>query len=208
MNPRRRTPVPPASAGLLTLGLALGLASALAADSQAGPTAQEREVAVLETTLGTLVIDFVDEGAPQTVANFKRLVSAGFYDGTRFYRVVAGHVIQAGDGGENDEPTVPGEFGALPHEPGVVGLARAEDPDSGSTEIYICHAARPHLDGRYATFGRLVEGMEVLEAIAGVEVEERWVGDEGQVAFHEPLEPVVIQRARLERRPVAASDAP
>jgi len=139
--------------------------------------------------------------APLTTANFKALIRERFYDGLDFYRVVAGHVIQAGDGGESDHPTVKGEFGAHPHVTGAVGLARDVDPDSGSTEIYICHASRPHLDGRYAIFGLLVEGFDVLEAIGNVEVEERW---DGEVAFHKPLEPVVIERAYLERRPLAS----
>ncbi len=152
---------------------------------------------MLETTLGTMVFRFFADAAPATVRNFKRLVRAGFYDGLPFYRVVAGHVIQAGDGGESDQPTVKGEFGAHPHVTGAVGLARAEDPDSGSTEIYICHAPRPHLDGRYAIFGLLTEGFDVLEAIGNVEVEERW---EGEVAFHEPKTPVLIKRATLEHR--------
>jgi len=106
-------------------------------------------------------------------------------------------VIQAGDGGENGRPTVKGEFGAHPHVVGAVGLARSEAPDSGSTEIYICHAPRPHLDGRYAVFGLLVDGFDVLERIAGVEVEEQWMGE---VAFHKPKVPVVIERAYLELR--------
>jgi len=157
----------------------------------------EQEVCVLETSMGTMVFRFFDEEAPETTANFKKLVREGFYDGQPFYRVVAGHVIQAGDGGENDKPTVKGEFGANPHVTGALGLARDEDPDSGSTEIYICHAPRPHLDGRYAVFGLLVDGFDVLEVIGNVEVDEVW---EGKVAFHKPKTPVVIKRAYLEPR--------
>ena len=169
--------------------------------ASAAPT---EEIAVIETNHGIMALRFFADEAPRTTANFKRLVAEGFYDGLEFYRVVEGHVIQAGDGGENDQPTVPGEFGAHPHVTGAVGLARDEDPDSGSTEIYICHAPRPHLDGRYAVFGLLVDGFEVLEAIGSVAVEERF---EGEVAFHRPLEPVVIERAYLEQRPVAGDRA-
>ncbi|MCK5379663.1 MAG: peptidylprolyl isomerase [Acidobacteria bacterium] len=168
----------------------------------------EEEVCVLETSMGTMVIRFFEKDAPETVANFKKLVGEGFYDGLPFYRVVAGHVIQAGDGGENDNPLVKGEFGASPHVTGAVGLARDEDPDSGSTEIYICHAPRPHLDGQYAVFGILIEGFDVLDAIGRVEVIEEWLGEEKTIAFHKPKEPVVIVRASLERRtldPVPAS---
>ena len=169
------------------------------------PESLTEEVAVLETSRGTMAFRFFAEAAPRTTANFKRLVGEGFYDGLEFYRVVEGHVIQAGDGGENDQPTVPGEFGAHPHVTGAVGLARDEDPDSGSTEIYICHAPRPHLDGRYAVFGLLVEGYDVLEAIGNVAVEERF---EGEIAFHQPVEPVLIRRAYLERRELPSPPAP
>ena len=179
------------------------LALTLAALATAAPATEPEgeEIAVLETSMGTMKLRFFADEAPLTTANFKALVSEGFYDGLPFYRVVEGHVIQAGDGGENGRPSVKGEFGAHPHVTGAVGLARDADPDSGSTEIYICHAPRPHLDGRYAIFGLLVEGFEVLEAIGNVEVEERW---EGEVAFHKPVEPVIIERAYLERRAAKA----
>ena len=188
----------------LLLNLLTLLAGGAAAAQPPPPAAETIEVCVLETTMGTMVFRFFAEEAPRTVENFRRLVREGFYDGQPFYRVVKGHVIQAGDGGENDQPTVKGEFGAHPHVVGAVGLARDADPDSGSTEIYICHAPRPHLDGRYAVFGLLVEGFDVLEAIGNVEVEERW---EGEVAFHRPKTPVVIERATLERRTIDAAAA-
>ena len=156
------------------------------------------EVAVLETRLGTMTLRFFEQEAPRTVANFKRLVREGFYDGKPFYRVVAGHVIQAGDGGENDQPKVPAEFGAHPHVVGAVGLARDEDPNSGNTEIYICLAPRPHLDGRYAIFGLLTSGFDVLAAIGAVEVDEQF---DGEVAFHKPKTPILIDRATLETQP-------
>ena len=177
--------------------LPLSLAVAALAASPAAAAADPADVCVLETGHGTMAFELFDAQAPLTTANFKRLAGEGVYDGKPFYRVVKGHVIQAGDGGENDQPTVKGEFGAHPHVTGAVGLARSEDPDSGSTEIYICHAPRPHLDGRYAVFGLLLEGFDVLEAIGNVEVEERW---EGEIAFHKPVEPVVIERAYCESR--------
>jgi cyclophilin family peptidyl-prolyl cis-trans isomerase len=148
-----------------------------------------------------MVFRFFEDEAPLTTANVKKLVRSGFYDGKPFYRVVKGHVIQSGDGGENDHPKVKGEFGAHPHVTGAVGLARDEDPDSGSTEIYVCLAPRPHLDGGYAVFGLLIEGFDVLAKIGEVEVTEKY---EGPVAFHEPKVPVVIERAYLETRELAA----
>jgi cyclophilin family peptidyl-prolyl cis-trans isomerase len=199
-----------AAGPLLALALALPAAAsdsaALNSTAPAAPAAPER--VVLDTTAGTMTIELFPEVAPRTVAHFRRLVGEGWYDGKPFYRVVAGHVIQAGDGGENDEPTVPAEFNERPHVVGAVGLARDEDPDSGSTEFYVCLAPRPHLDGRYTVFGQVVEGLDVLAAIGAVPVEEKWLGDEEpRVAFHQPLEPVVIERARLvggEGRPEGA----
>lgn len=155
------------------------------------------EVYVMETSHGTMVFRLFEEQAPRTVANFKALVKEGFYDAREFYRVVAGHVIQTGDEGKSRRPTVEAEFSAHPHVVGALGLARDAEPDSGNTEIYICLAPRPHLDGRYAVFGLLIEGFEVLEKIGEVEVKENWVGT---VAFHKPKEPVELRRVYSERR--------
>jgi cyclophilin family peptidyl-prolyl cis-trans isomerase len=100
------------------------------------------------------------------------------------------------------------EAGGHPHVEGAVGLARDEDPDSGSTEIYLCLAPRPHLDGRYAVFGQLDDGYDVLRAIGAVEVTEQWVGDDNQVAFHEPKQPVLIERAWIETAAAPEAGAP
>ncbi len=102
---------------------------------------------------------------------------------------------------------MPLEAGGHPHVEGAVGLARDDDPDSGSTEIYLCLAPRPHLDGRYAVFGQLDDGFDVLRAIGAVEVTEQWVGDDNQVAFHEPKQPVLIERAWIVAAPEAAAPA-
>lgn len=184
----------PVLAALLGCLVFPGLSNAAGAEND--PPASGEEIAVLETSMGTMKFRLFADAAPRTVANFRRLLQEGFYDGLPFYRVVAGHVIQAGDGGENEQPRVPGEFGAHPHVVGALGLARDSDPDSGSTEIYICHAVRSHLDGNYAVFGLLFEGHAVLDQIAEVAVEEQW---EGEVAFHRPVEPVLIEKAYLAR---------
>jgi cyclophilin family peptidyl-prolyl cis-trans isomerase len=196
----------PALSCLILLASALAAQEPPAAPAAAPSAATEQakeEVGVLETSLGTLVIRFFEQDAPLTVANFKKLVRDGFYDGKSFYRVVKGHVIQAGDGGENDKPKVKAEFNRHPHVPGVVGLARGSDPDSGSTEFFICLAPRPHLDGKYTAFGELIAGQDVLAKIGDVPVDEQWIGDEGpKVAFHKPKTPVVIHKARIETRPL------
>ncbi len=156
------------------------------------------EICKLETNYGTLTFRFFEDAAPLTVEKFKRLVNKGFYDNLTFYRVVEGHVIQAGDGGENDIPTVVAEFNEHPHVVGTVGLARSADPNSGSTEFYICLVPRPHLDGKYTVFGQLVDGYNILESIGNTEIIEQYVGDNQSIAFHTPKEPVIIQSATIE----------
>ena len=153
-----------------------------------------RDVCVMETSLGTMTFALFEADAPKTVAQFKTLVEKGFYDGKDFYRVVRGHVVQAGGG---DAPSLPPEFNTRPHLVGTLGLGRVGDEWSGDSEIYICVAPRPHLDGRYTVFGQLVEGLDVLERIAAVPVEERWEGPDKKMAMHKPLEPIIIRRALI-----------
>ena len=157
-----------------------------------GPT---QEVCVLETSMGTMTFRFFEADAPNTSAHIKALVRQGYYDGLPFFRVVKGHVIQAGD----SSATVDAEFNSRPHLEGTVGLARSEDPNSGAASFYICLVPRPHLDGRYTVFGQLVEGLDVLRAIGAVEVEEKYLG-EARIAFHEPKTPVLIHKATVQRR--------
>lgn len=175
----------------------------LAAETPAPAAAPAREeVCVLETNMGTMVFRFFEEDAPLTSAHFKKLVREGFYNDKPFYRVVKGHVIQGGDGEGNVGPKVQGELKSSDkhrHVKGAVGLARDKEPDTGSTEFYICLEPRPHLDGKYAIFGQLIEGMDVLEKIGNVEVNPLYVK---KVAFHEPKQPVIIRKATIEVREV------
>jgi cyclophilin family peptidyl-prolyl cis-trans isomerase len=151
----------------------------------------------MKTSLGTMVFKFFESDAPKTTTQFKKLAASGFYDGKDFYRVVKGHVIQAGDGGA---PTLPPEFNKNPHLFGTLGLGRTGDENSGDSEIYICVAPRPHLDGKYTVFGQLIEGADVLKRIAEVPVEEVWTGPDKKMAMHKPLKPVVIESVRIETR--------
>ena len=156
------------------------------------------EVCLLKTNYGDMQFRFFEKAAPLTTTKFKNLVKEGFYDSLTFYRVVKDHVIQAGSGGENDIPTVQAEFNQYPHITGTVGLARSKDPNSGSTEFYICLVPRPHLDGKYTVFGQLMEGYDVLEKIGNIEIVEQYVGDEKNIAFHSPKEPVTIEEITIE----------
>ena len=165
---------------------ALRAGPAVRADRRAGPA-----TCVMETSMGTMTFELFEADAPKSVAQFTSLVQKGFYDGKDFYRVVRGHVIQAGGGGA---PPLPPEFNTRPHISGTLGLGRVGDEWSGDSEIYICVAPRPHLDGRYTVFGRLVGGHNVLMRIASVPVEERWEGPDKKMAMHKPVEPVVIYK--------------
>ena len=116
------------------------------------------------------------EVAPNTVNNFISLVKKGFYDGLIFHRIISGFMIQGGcpDGTGMGGPgySIKGEFSQngfqnnLKHTPGVLSMARAMDPDSAGSQFFIMHAAAPHLDGAYAAFGKVIEGQDVVNAIA------------------------------------------
>lgn len=118
-----------------------------------------------ETTQGTFTAElFLD--VPTTTRNFLDLVASGFYDGLTFHRYEPGFVIQGGDpmgtGMGGSEKTIPLEITAHKHLKGSLGMARSQDPNSASSQFYICLADTPFLDGGYAVFGKSVEGMEVV----------------------------------------------
>ncbi len=116
------------------------------------------------------------EIAPNTVNNFISLVKSGFYDGLNFHRVIRGFMIQGGcpqgTGMGGPGYSIKGEFSqngfpnALAHTPGVLSMARAMHPDSAGSQFFIMHEAAPHLDGSYAAFGKVIEGMDVVNKIA------------------------------------------
>jgi peptidyl-prolyl cis-trans isomerase B (cyclophilin B) len=128
---------------------------------------------------GSMLIELYPEFAPKTVENFVSLVNDGFYDGLTFHRVIPGFMIQGGcpEGMGTGGPgySIKGEFKAnghdneLKHERSVVSMARAQDPDSAGSQFFIMVADSPHLDGLYAAFGKVVEGMGIADGIAGVE---------------------------------------
>ncbi len=119
--------------------------------------------------------------APNTVNNFISLVNKGFYDGLIFHRIIAGFMIQGGDpdgtGMGGPGYSIKGEFNcngfdnSLKHSRGVLSMARAQHPDSAGSQFFIMHADAPHLDGQYASFGKLIEGEDVLDKIASVDTD-------------------------------------
>ena len=119
--------------------------------------------------------------APNTVNNFISLVSKGYYDGLIFHRVIKGFMIQGGcpSGTGYDGPgySIPGEFSQngfkndLLHEPGVLSMARSAHPDSAGSQFFLMHKTSPHLDGAYAAFGKVIEGLTIVDKIAETQVD-------------------------------------
>lgn len=143
-------------------------------------------------------IELYPDAAPITVANFEKLVSQGFYDGLRFHRVIKGFMIQGGDpmgngmGGAKEK--IKGEFAAngvnnpIKHTRGVVSMARAMMPNSASSQFFIMHKDAPHLDGQYAAFGKVVEGMDVVDEIAETKTDRSDM----------PLEPQIMKKVTID----------
>ena len=144
-------------------------------------------------------IELYPEYAPQTVANFVELAKSGFYNGITFHRIVEGFMAQGGDpegnGTGGAEHNIKGEFAAngftqntLSHTRGVISMARSGHPDSASSQFFICYDDASFLDGSYAAFGKVIEGMEVVDDFLKVE---RKANEMGEMAI--PVEPVVIK---------------
>ena len=141
-----------------------------------------RRTVTLKTTLGTIKIKMEPDWAPNHVRNFLKLAATGWFNGTAFHRMVKDFVVQGGM--ENSRPTprltppiagsapLKGEFrDDVKHVRGIVSMARTDDPDSATTSFFLMLGAAPHLDGKYSAFGRIVEGMEVLDAFEKEEVD-------------------------------------
>ncbi|HUP61239.1 MAG TPA: peptidylprolyl isomerase [Thermoanaerobaculia bacterium] len=136
----------------------------------------EPKIAVLHTTAGQIGIRFFPEKAPKHVRNFIALAEAGFYDGTKFHRIIPGFMIQGGDpntisgdtstwGTGGSGKLVPAEFNDVYHRRGIVSMARAQDPNGASSQFFICVAEARFLDRKYSVFGEVVDGMEVVDTI-------------------------------------------
>ncbi len=126
----------------------------------------------------SIVVKLDAASAPITVANFQKLVSEGFYNGLIFHRVIAGFMVQGGDptgtGMSGSKEKIKGEFlmngvrNLISHKRGVISMARTNDPNSASSQFFICHADATFLDGQYAAFGSVVEGLDAVDDIAAV----------------------------------------
>ena len=150
-------------------------------------TRKENRSAVIETSMGTMTAELYGQRAPNTTANFIELEESGFYDGLIFHRVIDDFVIQGGcpngDGTGGSGKAIELEIHPdLTHVDGAIAMARSQDPDSASSQFYICDGAQHMLNGQYAVFGRVIDGINVVRAIAEVATDSR----------DKPLEDVVI----------------
>jgi peptidyl-prolyl cis-trans isomerase B (cyclophilin B) len=159
----------------------------------------------IDTDRGRIVVELADRGAPLTVGNFMELADAMFYDNMKWHRIVDDFVIQTGDPNSRDNnlyndgtggstKTIPLETNdSLTHEDGAIGMARSTEPDSASSQFYICDGAQHGLDGDYAVFGHVVEGMDVVRSIASVPV----YGNTRPLLSQHPVEDVWLYSVRI-----------
>ena len=202
---------------LQTCGLTLVAATALltavpharAQEGEEAGTTTEK-VAVLKTNMGDIVLRFFPDVAPNHVENFLTLAADGFYDGVKFHRVIPGFVIQGGDPNSKDNnrgndgmggsaTKVKAEFTTLPHHRGVLSMARGGNPDSASSQFFICvKNAQRALDNKYSAFGMVVEGMDVADAIVNLPRDHK---DNPLPANPAIIESVVIEEREVPARP-------
>ena len=146
----------------------------------------------------TIRLELYPEIAPITVENFLDLVNKGFYNGLTFHRIIPGFMIQGGDPSGNGTGgpgySIKGEFksnginNTMKHERGVISMARAFDPNSAGSQFFIMHEDAPYLDGEYAAFGKVIEGLEAVDEIASVET-----------GFQDaPVKKVVMEKVEVE----------
>lgn len=163
------------------------------------------EIAVIEmensAAYGTIKIELYSNIAPKMVEQFKELAKAGVYDGTTFHRI-NDTVIQGGDPlskdddptndgtGGSDKPNVPAEFSDIPYDTGIVGAARSQSPDSANSQFFIMLKPEPAFNGRYTVFGKVIDGMNNVRTISGVQPKEG----------ERPVEPVRIKKITIEPR--------
>ena len=159
---------------------------------------ENTKIKVIMENGGEFTVELMPEYAPATVENFVNLVEENFYDGIIFHRVIAGFMAQGGDptgtGMGGSGVNIPGEFrsngfgaNTLKHKKGVISMARSMMKDSASSQFFICFEDAPHLDGEYAAFGKVVEGMDVVDAFADVPTD----------YMDKPTEPIVMKKVYI-----------
>ncbi len=164
----------------------------------------QKEVAVLKTSDGEMVVEFWSDVAPKTVENFKKLAKEGFYDGTAFHRIIKGFMIQGGDPNTKDlnkESSygtggpgykIPAEFNDRPHVRGVLSMARSSDPNSAGSQFFVCLGTASSLDHQYTAFGKVIKGLDVLDKIGSTQVTRSAAGEASKPTSRVSLESVKV----------------
>ena len=191
-------------AGVLAFAAFTGLMTGCGKKDTAESTAETTAPAAVSNTASdnSFIITLYPDVAPITCENFENLVSQGFYNGLTFHRVIEGFMAQGGDpqgtGMGGSDQTIKGEFSVngventLSHQRGVVSMARSMDYDSASSQFFICYADCSSLDGSYAAFGEVTEGMEVVDSFLQVD---RAMGGDG--AMSAPTKPIIMETVEL-----------
>ncbi|MFQ5699616.1 MAG: peptidylprolyl isomerase [Myxococcota bacterium] len=191
--------------GVAALAVGLGCSRAHGASedpagSEGAAKAQAHQVAAITVAgFGTIRIRFFEDAAPGHVANFKKLASQKFYDGTTFHRIIPGFMIQGGDPNtKDDDPrndgmggpgySIKAEFNDISHKRGIVSMARSRDPDSAGSQFFIVVKDSTFLDHKYTAFGKVISGMDVVDRIVKQKRDRR----------DRPLENIVIESIRIE----------
>jgi len=153
----------------------------------------QKEVAIISTQFGDMTIEFYERAAPKHVESFKLHVKSGYYNGTIFHRVIPGFMIQGGDPNTKDKNrqdygqggyaakyygignkenskswNIPAEFNDIKHTLGILSMARTNDPNSAGSQFFICAATAPHLDAKYTVFGKVLEGLEIIDRVVNM----------------------------------------
>jgi len=189
------------SGSLLTIMVVLGLGASLAAGTAQGPADDKHPIVVLDTTAGPITLELDREKAPITVDNFLKYVDDKFYDNLIFHRVIPKFMIQGGGFDAQMRQKSEGVRGAIRNESGnglinargTIAMARTSDPNSATCQFFINHGDNPGLDSRgggYAVFGKVTDGIDVVDKIAAVQTTRR--DGHGDV----PVEPITIKSAR------------
>lgn len=150
--------------------------------------------ATIDTSEGKIVAQLFPDKAPQTVNSFVFLAKEHFYDGVPFHRIIKGFMIQGGDptgtgmGGPGYK--LKAEFNDTKHVKGILSMARAQDPDSAGSQFFIMHGTSPHLDNQYTAFGKVTEGLDVVDKIASTDTDGR----------DRPMKPITIKTVTIEEK--------
>lgn len=169
--------------------------------SESNAPETSEEIAVMQTNHGTIKLKFFPEKAPKHVEAFKKLARSGYFDGTKFHRVIPGFMIQGGDPNSKSDDrsihgtggpgyTLPQEFNDTPHTRGILSAARTSDPNSAGSQFFLMVARAPHLDNQYTVYGEVIEGMDVADKIVALPRDHR--------DNPKPENPAIIEKVTIE----------